>query len=187
MRNSIKLGLLSGVLLLTSCFNKREPNYQYMPNMYVSPAYETYQEAEIFPNQQEAQTPVEGTISRGFMPYEYEHSSEGYALAKAEGKNPLREGTAEEIEANTVTGGQLFDIYCAVCHGSKGDGQGILVKREKFLGVPNYKDRDITDGSIYYVIYYGLNSMGSYANQLNEKERWQVALYVEKLREDLLK
>ena len=186
MKNIIKLGLFSGVLLLTSCFNKKEPNYQYMPNMYVSPAYETYQEAEVFPGQKEAQEPVEGTINRGYMPYDYPESAEGYALAKTESKNPLKEDT-ESLEENTIKGGQLFDIYCAVCHGNKGDGQGILVEREKFLGVPNYKDRDITEGSIYYVIYYGLNSMGSYANQLNEKERWQVALYVEQLRQDLLK
>ncbi|CEN49120.1 Cytochrome c-553 (fragment) [Capnocytophaga canimorsus] len=66
-------------------------------------------------------------------------------------------------------------------------GQGILAEREKFAGVPNYKDREITQGSIYHVMYYGLNSMGSYASQINEKERWQVALYVEQLRNDLMK
>ncbi len=54
----------------------------------------------------------------------------------------------------------------------QGDGNGKLVEREKFLGVPSYKDRVITEGSIYHVITYGLNSMGSHANQLDAKERW---------------
>jgi hypothetical protein len=64
-----------------------------------------------------------------------------------------------------------------------------LVKREKFLGVPTYADvaRDVTIGSTYHTIYYGLNSMGSYKNQLNLKERWLVANYVMKLKEDLTK
>ena len=75
-----------------------------------------------------------------------------------------------------------------MCHGSKGDGQGILVQREKILGVPSYADpvRNITVGSTYHVMYYGLNSMGSYASQFaNDTEMWQVAEYVMKLKEDL--
>ena len=80
-----------------------------------------------------------------------------------------------------------MDIYCAICHGSKGDGQGKLVKSEKILGVPAYNDagRALTQGSIYHTIYYGKNIMGSYANQLNEEERWQVVSYVMKLKDEL--
>ena len=84
---------------------------------------------------------------------------------------------------------ELYTIYCGVCHGSKGAGQGILVKREKILGIPSYADvgRAITAGSTYHVIYYGRNTMGSYANQLNDKERWMVTSYVMKLKSDLSK
>ena len=60
-----------------------------------------------------------------------------------------------------------------------------MVEREKFLGVPSYKDREITEGSIYHVITYGLNSMGSHANQLTQEERWQVTDYVLKLKSEL--
>jgi len=84
-------------------------------------------------------------------------------------------------------GAQLFDIYCAVCHGTKGNGQGELVKREKFLGVPSYADRDITPGSVFFVETYGLNSMGSHANQLTQTERWLVADHVMKLKGELTK
>lgn len=71
------------------------------------------------------------------------------------------------------------------CHGSSGNGKGKLVEKEKFLGVPSYADRVITAGSIYHVITYGLNSMGSHANQLNPQERWLVADYVLKLKSEL--
>ena len=47
--------------------------------------------------------------------------------------------------------------------------------------------RAITPGSTYHVIYYGKNTMGSYANQLSEKERWMVTSYVMKLKSDLSK
>ena len=80
---------------------------------------------------------------------------------------------------------ELFEIYCATCHGNNGNGNGKLVEREKFLGVPSYKDRVITEGSIYHVITYGLNSMGSHANQLSPQERWLVTDYVLKLKSEL--
>ena len=63
----------------------------------------------------------------------------------------------------------------------------ILMKREKFLGIPSYADRDISEGSIYHVLMYGINLMGSHAGQVNEEERWQIAQYVMKLREELEK
>ena len=61
------------------------------------------------------------------------------------------------------------------------------MKREKILGIPSYSDvgRSITEGSIYHTIYFGKNSMGSYANQLNDEERWLVTHYVLKLKSDL--
>jgi hypothetical protein len=71
------------------------------------------------------------------------------------------------------------------CHGAAGDGMGVLVMREKFLGVPSYKDRVITEGSIFHIVTYGINSMGSHANQVDAHERWLIADYVLKLKSKL--
>ncbi|HET8854610.1 MAG TPA: cytochrome c [Salinimicrobium sp.] len=172
----IKSLLFFFVLSVFSCAEDSSPNYQYMPDMYVEISYEPYGSYDIFAHEQEAKLPVEGTIPRGWKPFPFENSNEGYAKAKAELENPL-----PYTEEHLAAGQQLFTIYCAVCHGDKGDGQGILVQREKFLGVPSYDTRDITQGSIYYVMYYGRNAMGSYASQTSIKERWQIAHYVDKL------
>ncbi|GAA4276923.1 c-type cytochrome [Aquimarina mytili] len=183
MKNTIKI-LAAAIVIVSviSCQNDKKPNYQYMPNMYESVGYETYGEYSVFPGEQEAMRPVEGSIPRGWMPYDFENSNEGYQLAKDTLKNPIKY-TKENEEA----GKALYDIYCAICHGAKGDGKGTLVKREKILGVPSYDDvgRAITEGSIYHVMYYGINSMGSYASQTSEHERWQIVQYVEKLKADL--
>jgi len=183
MKNIIKsIALLFAVISVVACKNDANPNYQYMPNMYESVGYETYGEYGVFPDTQEAMLPVEGTVARGWMPYEVENSNVGYQFAKDSLRNPIKY-TKENEEA----GKALYDIYCAVCHGEKGNGKGILVKREKILGVPSYDDvgRAITEGSIYHVMYYGINSMGSYAAQTSEHERWQIVQYVEKLKADL--
>ena len=83
MRNSLIL-IFSISILLTSCFDPSKPNFQYFPDMYESLAYETYAESEAFSNGIEAQLPPEGSIARGWEPYDYEDSNEGYELAKAQ-------------------------------------------------------------------------------------------------------
>ena len=181
MKGLIKiLVIVLVVVFFTSCKKDAGRNYQYFPNMYESVGYETYAENEIFPNEQAALIPAEGSIARGYTPFEIDGTTEGYELAKTTLKSPL-----DSLEVDLAKGKELYDVYCSICHGNKGDGQGTLVKREKILGIPNYADREITDGSIYHVIYYGKNAMGSHANQLSESERWQVVAYVLKLKSDL--
>lgn len=181
----ISLGACTAILFV-GCQNTNKPNYQFMPNMYESVGYETYAESDAFNgvNQlqgQTAQLPAEGSVKRGFEPYEYEDSTEGLALAKANLKSSL----IEISEADAAKGKELYGIYCAICHGNSGNGKGKLVEREKFLGVPSYADREITEGSVFHVITYGLNSMGSHANQLSAHERWLVTDYVLKLKSQL--
>jgi mono/diheme cytochrome c family protein len=181
MKSLYKIVAVVGLsFMATSCFDKAKPNYQFFPNMYEAVSYETYSEHKVFKGGVEAQIPVKGSIKRGFVPYEIPNTPEGYALAKASLKSPLDSTAINQDKAK-----ELYTIYCAICHGEKGDGKGNLVVKEKFLGVPNYKDREITDGSIFHVVTYGLNSMGSHANQLSQEERWVVADYVLKLKAGL--
>ena len=184
MKRQLITFMIVGLLLFAgSCADSSKPNYQYMPNMYEPVGYETYQEVDFLPSGTEAMTPPDNTISRGWLPYKYANDIEGKELSRAE-PSPL---DSLNSEANLAKGKELYDIYCAICHGANGNGQGHLVKREKILGVPSYDDaaRNITVGSTYHVISYGLNSMGSYAGQMNYEERWQVSEYVMKLKQDL--
>lgn len=176
------LALLILVLGIQSCSDNSRPNYQYFPNMYEPVGYETYADSDAFANGIEAQIPVEGSIARGWEPYDYPDTNEGYEAAKAN-----LNSTIEITNENQANGKELYGIYCAVCHGNKGDGQGILMTREKFLGVPSYADREITPGSIYHVLMYGKNAMGSHAGQVNAEERWQIAQHVMELRSKLVK
>lgn len=181
-RYSSLIYVLMFSFILTSCFDKSKPNFQYFPDMYEPISYETYGEYSIFQDGQQALEPVAESISRGWLPYDYEDSAEGYDLAKAELKNPL-----PYTEENYNKGEEMYAIYCATCHGDKGNGKGYLVEREKILGVPSYDDvgRAITEGSVYHVMYHGINTMGSYASQMSNEELWQLTHYVMTLK-DLL-
>ena len=183
--NKISL-IIFGTLLFTSCKNEEQPNYQFMPNMYEPVSYETYGEVDAFKSRnmikgQQAQINPKGTVKRGYEVFEYENTPEQYLLAKANLKSPMDTLTIKEKEK----GKELYGIYCAICHGESGNGKGKLVTNEKFLGVPSYKDREITKGSVFFVITHGLNSMGSHSSQISQKERWMVTDYVMELKTKL--
>lgn len=78
----------------------------------------------------------------------------------------------------------LYNIYCGICHGEKGDGQGWLVTMpdSKYPAQPrNLIADDLTsagNGRYYFGIMYGKNLMGAYAEKLNYEERWQVIHYI---------
>ena len=186
MKSLFKIAIVAGIMIsFSSCKDNLKPNYQYMPNMYESVAYETYSESDAFNSPtglkgKEGQLPPIGSIKRGFVPYEIPNTTEGYNFSKSVIISPL-----DSTEVDMTKAAELYGIYCAICHGTEGNGKGKLVTQEKILGVPSYADRQISIGSIYHVQTYGLNSMGSYANLLNQKERWQVAAYVMELKSKL--
>jgi mono/diheme cytochrome c family protein len=167
---------------IISCNDKKTRQAQYMPDMYESIPYDA-DGAEGLGGEPVNSKPVAGTIARGGAPaYDIPDTNEGYEDAKIGLKSPL-----EITEKNLENGKKMYAIYCISCHGKKGDGNGYLSTSEKFSGIPNYKDRDITEGSTYHVIMHGKNLMGSHSSQLTYKERWQIVQYVEVLRTDLLK
>ena len=177
------------VLSIIACGdNTQQPSIQYMPNMYEPVGYETYGEVGFLPRGIEAQKPVANTIMRGWMPYELENTPEGKEQSR-QLNSPLMASDSLLIAENKANGAQLYTIYCAICHGDKGNGQGWLVENEKILGVPSYDDavRNISVGSTFHTMQYGLNSMGSYASQMNTKEMWQVSEYVMELKSELTK
>ena len=185
MKNLVNIAIVIIVAMsLTSCFDNKTPNYRYMPNMYTAIGPETNGEYdfELLPNQQVNLMPVEGTISRGWKPYQYPNTIEGKAMATQNLMNPL-----DITDKNLKKGKELYNIFCAICHGDKGAGKGELVKREKFLGIPSYADkgRNITEGDVYHVMMYGLNSMGSHASQTSEEDRWQIVMHVMDLQSTL--
>jgi mono/diheme cytochrome c family protein len=155
-----------------------DPGHVYFPDMMYSQAYETYTTNPNFGDGKTARKPVENSIPRGYTPYKYEDTREGYDSAGQHLTNPLK-----VTDHALNQGGKLYSIYCGVCHGPKGKGQGSIVKNGNYPAVPSYEQRlpKITEGNMFHSITYGRNLMGSYAEKLSYKQRWQVILYIQKL------
>jgi mono/diheme cytochrome c family protein len=184
---SLTLATIAASFALQSCGADGEhPGYEFMPNMYRSASYETYSENPIFENGITAQKAVEGTIPRGFTPFEYNNSLEDFLRAGKELKNPIALDSKSLAE-----GKELYEMFCKHCHGVKGDGKG-SIKHPVYGAVPSYADavaprrtgsamNEMKDGHIFHAITFGLNAMGPHASQLTQEERWKIVHYVHEL------
>ncbi len=80
-------------------------------------------------------------------------------------------------------GRERFNIYCAVCHGRNGEGDGIIVQRG-YAKPPSYYDekrRAMPVGQIFHVITNGYGAMPDYAAQVPPDDRWAVVAYIRAL------
>jgi mono/diheme cytochrome c family protein len=77
-------------------------------------------------------------------------------------------------------GGERYGIYCAVCHGADGTGNGIVVQRG-FTQPPSYRSSQLqaaAPGYIFHVMTQGFGVMDTYRDLVNEQDRWAIAAYI---------
>ena len=174
------------VALISCDDTRRSPGRAYMPDMAYSNAYETYAPAQerlkASGVQGEAHytgQPVEGTIARGdMMAYSLKNDSVGYTQS-AGVKSPLIFGSVNMKEAE-----RLYLVNCGICHGAKLNGNGPLFKGGEGPYTAAPKDftsaemKAMPEGTMFHSVTYGKGQMGSYASQLNTKQRWEVIAYI---------
>jgi mono/diheme cytochrome c family protein len=177
-RRSAALLLL--ILAISACDRDRKnPGWDYFPDMAYSNAYETYTPNEIFADGKTNQAPVEGTVARDALPFGYGPTISERTRAGRELINPL-----EVNDDNLVRGKHVYEVFCVDCHGPKGDGQGYLVTS----GLYKYPVRTLVsddmktrpDGEIFHTITLGFGVMGPYGFMIRPEDRWKTILYIRK-------
>jgi high-affinity iron transporter len=84
-----------------------------------------------------------------------------------------------------ATGARLFAVHCAICHGAKGNGQGIrhafMSPAPANLAVPEWS-RPANVGRIYSAVRKGVpgTAMAAWPT-LSDQQVWSVAAYVRTL------
>ena len=119
----------------------------------------------------------------GNVPYYYADTEEERTRAMAE----IIYNPYPITDKGIAKAKNLYNIYCAICHGEKGDGNGYLVREDGGV-YPAAPANFLTDefiaasnGRYYHAIMYGKNVMGGYTDKLSYEERWQVIHYIRSL------
>lgn len=178
------------LVVLTSCNkDKNNPGYDYMgkQDMYYTKYYKAYSPNTVFRDSMTNQLPVVGAISRGNMPFPYPTASIGdravnQSLAGLQLTNPMVAN-----DETIASGKELYNIYCKICHGPTGRGDGHLYSSGLFPAKPtSLVDAYVQgkpDGEIYYVITAGSISglMGPHGTQIQPDDRWKIINYIRTL------
>jgi mono/diheme cytochrome c family protein len=168
-------------IAFTSCdkHDSNSPGVEFMPDMYRSPSLESnmaYVDMNTGDTLEANRMPVAGTVARGYMPYAYANTPEGYEAAGANLRNPLRSN-----DLNLKEGQELYGKFCVHCHGATGEAEGLVAA--KLPGPPPAYStlKNLSEGKMFHSITYGKGLMGAHAPLLSTEERWKVVLYIQKL------
>jgi mono/diheme cytochrome c family protein len=141
------------------------------------PRFEPYEETEIFGDGMSARAPIAGTVAIGQL-----QEDEPFNTGKQDGQ--LVEELPMELTARLLERGRdRFTIFCTMCHGQWGNGDGMIVQRG-LRAPPTFHSerlRNVPVGHFFDVITHGFGAMPPYAVQIKPEDRWAIAAYVRAL------
>lgn len=180
-------------------------------DMQDQPRYEAYEASTFFKDGLSSRPLVEGTVPRGHLRADtqlYTGKKSKGAGGGSSGANPAGAASANSqtgatqnssggamfpddvdtfpfpVTAETLARGQeRYQIFCAMCHGATGVGDGMVVRRG-FKQPPSYYTEDLRNapvGHFFDVITNGWGSMPSYAQQIPVQDRWAIISYIRAL------
>jgi mono/diheme cytochrome c family protein len=169
-------------------------------DMQDQPRYKAYKQSDFFADRRASRDMPEGTVARGQL-----HENKAFYTGKIDNPNlsaPV--ATTTSPTGNTIVttfpndidefpipvtkelvdrGQERFNIYCIVCHGPVGNGDGMIVRRG-FVKPPTYHDdrlRNAPVGHFFDVITNGWGRMNSYAAAVQPADRWAIIAYIRAL------
>ena len=175
-------------------------------DMQDQPRYKAHKQNDFFKDGKAMRELPEGTVPRGFLREDkafYTGKTETTGQSAAPAAAPAASPTIDASGNTLVTdfsglvnefplpvskelldrGEQRYKVFCIVCHGPVGNGDGMIVRRG-FSKPPTYNDdrlRNAPVGHFYNVITVGQGKMNSYASQIPPADRWAIVAYIRAL------
>lgn len=169
-------------------------------DMQDQPRYKAYKKSDFFADGRASRDLPNGTVPRGQL-----RSDKALYTGKKDNADPNAPvQSTTDASGNTVIttfpnaieefpvpvtkelvdrGEQRYKVFCIVCHGPTGNGDGMIVRRG-FTKPPTYNDdrlRNAPVGHFYDVITNGQGRMNSYASQIPVADRWAIVAYIRAL------
>ena len=191
--------LLTGYCLLLTVACRRDMQDQ--------PKAIPYRESSFFRDGNGSRQLVPGTVPRGYLRADREFYFGKKTNAGSQPANPAATTAvpATNAAANLTSlypddvetfpfpitkealdrGQQRYDIYCSVCHGATGNGDGMIARRgfNKPLPASYHQDRlrQAPVGHFFDVMTNGWGAMPAYASQIPVEDRWKIIAYIRAL------
>lgn len=194
------LGNLAGFVLLAALAAIMASGCGVRLDMQDQPSYKPYKKSTFFADKRGSRDIPQGTVARGLL-------KEDKAFYTGKIDNPDPNAVAQTItDARGVTvvttfpnaitefpvpvtrelverGRERYNIYCSVCHGAVGAGDGMIVRRG-FPQPPTYHDdrlRNAPVGHFFDVITNGWARMSGYGTVIPASDRWAIVAYIRAL------
>lgn len=139
--------------------------------------HEPMEASSVFPDGSASRTPPEHTLARGQL---HEDALFYHGKMRADYASVF---PAPVTRAQLERGRERYDIFCSVCHGSAGMGDGIIVQRG-FRPPPSLhldRLRDAPPGYLFEVITHGRGLMYPYGSRVDAADRWAIIAYIRAL------
>lgn len=177
------LGMALLALSLPACYQK----------MAVQPSLRPLQSSDFFADGRASRPTVSGTVARGQLG---RYTDTALYHGKDDKGNEVTDFPFEVTKRVLDRGRQRFEVFCAVCHGYTGAGDGRVVKRgftvppnlnteaSRLIKIRTGKEVPLTEvsvGHLYDVVTRGFGAMPDYSEQIPVNDRWAIVAYVRAL------
>lgn len=161
------------------------------------PRFKAQQENPLYADGRAMRPPVPGTVARGESFLDV-HLYQG-RVADSSGKLAWAQSFPDDVKVNgefLARGKDRYEIYCSMCHGYAGQGDGMVHKRvqqrqqagvagfEAWAAPASYHTEIVKAqpvGQLYNTITNGKNNMAGYRAQIPVEDRWAITAYVKAL------
>lgn len=176
------VAVLAALLLFAGCRGNLSdrPPVHVSPNMDQQPRLDPQEQFLFFADGRAMRPPVPGTVARGFL-----HEDTRFYFGREEDGSFVERVPVPVTRDLLERGRDRFEIFCSMCHGDAGDGQGIIMTGGYgFVPAPTYHSdalRARPDGYFFDVLSNGVRTMPGYAQQVPVADRWAIVAYVRAL------
>jgi cytochrome c len=147
--------------------------------MHDQPKERPFRATTFFADHRSARPQVPGTVARGELDLD-DHFYRG----KIDGK-PAESFPMPITAAVIDRGRERYAIYCALCHGVLGDGDGIVVDRGMRRPPSFHIERlqHAPAGYFFDVMTNGFGAMFDYSDRVKPADRWAITAYIRALQQ----
>lgn len=168
-RGELRTLLVMAAMLTLAC---RPPQ-----KMSEQPQYDPLEGSAFFANGMSARPAIEGTVARGQL------NEDAFFTSGKVGTAYATSYPFEITPAVMKRGRERYDIYCSMCHGRTGTGNGMIVQRGFRRPTSLHDPRLLAEqpGYFFDVITNGFGSMPAYSSLIAPADRWAIAAYLRAL------